>query len=68
MLLLYEILADPGAFSSWLADLQEHLTATQNILKQNLEEHSEHNAQALPVVKELAEASLKLNSELPRYF
>ncbi|KAL8177926.1 UNVERIFIED_CONTAM: hypothetical protein K2H54_023595 [Gekko kuhli] len=52
----------------YLADLQEQLTATQNILKQYPQEHLEDNAQALAVMKELEEASLKLNDELPRSF
>ncbi|XP_060088741.1 HAUS augmin-like complex subunit 8 [Heteronotia binoei] len=54
--------------SQYLADLQEHLTATQSVLKKSLQEHSEHNAQALPAVKELEETSLKLADELPRSF
>ncbi|XP_077188227.1 HAUS augmin-like complex subunit 8 [Paroedura picta] len=52
----------------FLAGLQEHLAAAQSILEQNRPEHLEHNAQALPVLKELVEASQKLNDELPRSF
>ncbi|XP_054835629.1 HAUS augmin-like complex subunit 8 isoform X2 [Eublepharis macularius] len=54
--------------SQFLADLQEQLTATQSILEGNLQEHSEHNTKVLDVVKELEEASLKLNDELQRSF
>ncbi|XP_015282177.1 PREDICTED: HAUS augmin-like complex subunit 8 [Gekko japonicus] len=52
----------------YLADMQEQLIATQNILKQYPQEHLEDNAQVLAVMKELEEASLKLNDELPRSF
>ncbi|XP_048352319.1 LOW QUALITY PROTEIN: HAUS augmin-like complex subunit 8 [Sphaerodactylus townsendi] len=52
--------------SQFLADLQEKLTATGNILKQYPQEHTEHNAKALEAVKELEATFLKLSEELPR--
>nr|XP_056723554.1 HAUS augmin-like complex subunit 8 [Euleptes europaea] len=52
--------------TQFLADLREHLAATERMLKQNLQEHLEHNAEALGAVRELEEASLKLADELPR--
>ncbi|XP_061456580.1 HAUS augmin-like complex subunit 8 [Rhineura floridana] len=57
-----------GNKSQYLDSLRKVLTVTQNVLHETLSEHSEENAKALSVVKELEKASLKVVAELPRTF
>ncbi|KAH0625729.1 hypothetical protein JD844_033935 [Phrynosoma platyrhinos] len=52
----------------YLADLQKELAATQKALNEALQEHSVRNAKALSITKDLEEASLKVDVELPRTF
>ncbi|XP_042335968.1 HAUS augmin-like complex subunit 8 [Sceloporus undulatus] len=52
----------------YLADLEKELAATQEALNEAMQEQSASNAKALSMVKELEEASLEVDAQLPRTF
>ncbi|KAJ7308428.1 hypothetical protein JRQ81_008974 [Phrynocephalus forsythii] len=54
--------------SQFLDDLQGVLAGAQLILSRAVEEHTAENVQVLSRAKELEEASLKVDAELPRTF
>ncbi|XP_067417630.1 HAUS augmin-like complex subunit 8 isoform X2 [Emydura macquarii macquarii] len=57
-----------GNRHKYLDDLQKHLAVTQSLLVEAAPDYLEENSKAFPILKELKEIALKMDSELERSF